>query len=188
MSKFSINLPCKPYVRRFLELNYGSPVDFTKDKTLYIEFRNKLERNLKHNDVYYGKLKMCRYTSTVEIKITESDFYRYGWELSKTEMVNFNTVIESRVKIFMYIIVSTRLSFGKSLTDCVSYFQDKYGFPEEVWPKESIIKDCNRNLTVTKNDIVDNISSLIDKITIAKLSEKKTISHKCKKVYEATTI
>lgn len=184
MAKFSIHVPCKPYAKHFLELNYGSPVDFSKDKTLYNEFRHNLERNMKHNDNYYNKLKMSKYSETVEIRISETDFYRYGWELSKTEMLNFNAIVESRAKTFMYIIVSTRLALGQNLTDCISYFQDRFGFTEEVWPLESIKKDCQRNLTVSKNEILDSISEMIDKITMAKLYDKRTISHKCKKIYE----
>jgi len=186
MSKFTINIPCKPYVKRFLELNYGSPVDFTKDKTLYIEFRNKLMRPSTRYNNCYDKLKFDRYSETVSIKITESDFYQYGWDLSITDMVNFNVIIESRAKTFMYIIVGTRLSFGQYMTDCIGYFQQKYDFPETVWPKESMIKDCQRNLNITKNEIVNNISEMIDKITIVKLSEKRTISHKLKKEHEST--
>lgn len=188
MSKFSIKIACKPYSKRFLELNYGNPVDFTKDKTIYPDFRKKLARRNTRYDLRYDACKMSRYSNEVEIKITRDDFYRYGWELTKTDAVNFNREIESRAKIFMYVIVSARIAFGMSLTDSVSFFQDAYDFPEDVWPKESIIKDCQRNLTVTKNEILNNISRMIDELSLAKLSVNGTISQNFKKAYEKASI
>lgn len=190
MTKFSLILPCKPYVKRFLELNYGSPVDFTKEKTLYPDFRNKLKREVgsARYDKRYEKLKLCRYTRDVEIKITRDDFYRYGWELNMTDIVDFNRQIESRAKLFMYVIVSGRMSIGVSLTDSIAYFQDTYDFPEEVWPCESINKDCQRNLTVTKNEILNNISRQIDKLSLVKLSANGTISQQFKKNHETANI
>lgn len=188
MSKFSIILPCKPYTKRFLELNYGNPVDFTKDKTLYPQFRKKLQRQNNRYEQRYQNCNFSRYTDSIEVKITRDDFYRNGWELSKTDLVNFNRDIESRTKIFMYVIVSTRMAFGMSLTDSISYFQDAYDFPEEIWPKESITKDCQRNLTITKNEVLNNISALIDKLSLEKLSVNGTISRNFKKAYEKAAI
>lgn len=188
MAKFSIKIPCKPYTKRFLEMNYGSPVDFSKDKTLYAEFRNKLIRPFTKDDTKYQRFKMKNYSETVDIKISEADFYQHGWELTITDIVNFNCIVENRAKTFLYVIVTPRVAFGQSLTECVGYFQDKYNFPESVWPKESIIKDCQRNLPIEKNEIMNKISDLFDKISIAKLSEKRTISLKVKKEYETAKI
>ncbi|MDD3194388.1 MAG: hypothetical protein PHU68_01130 [Paludibacter sp.] len=184
MSKFSIIIPCKTYSKRFLELNYGNPVDFTKDKTIYPEFRKKLQRQNNRYEKRYQDCSFSRYIDSIEVKITRDDFYRFGWELTKTDLVSFNREIESRAKIFMYVIVSTRMAFGMSMTDSIAYFQDAYDFPEDIWAKESIVKDCQRNLSVTKNEILNNISSLIDKLSLAKLSVNETISHNFRKSYE----
>jgi hypothetical protein len=80
------------------------------------------------------------------------------------------------------------MAFGMSLTDSISYFQDAYDFPEEIWPKESITKDCQRNLTITKNEVLNNISALIDKLSLEKLSVNGTISRNFKKAYEKAAI
>jgi len=190
MSKFSIKIPCKPYVKRFLELNYGSPVDFTKDKTLYSDFRRKMNKKTqcRRYDKRYDSLKLTRYSEEVEVKITKDDFYRFGWELSTTDIVDFNRSIEARAKLFMYVIVSSRMSFGMSQIDSILYFQRKFDFPEEVWSTDSINKDCQRNLTIQKNEVLDNISELIDKICLAKLSHTGTISQYYKKQYETAVI
>ena len=178
--KFRITIPCKPYVKRFLELNYGTPVDFTRDQTIYPLFKQKLKRQSTRHDNTYSKLKLEKYSGQVELKINEDDFYNIGWELTTTEIVKFNKEIEGRAKLFMYLIVSTRISFGMNVTDAVRYFQERFGFTEQIWPGESIVKDCQRNLTVHRNEIIQNISELIDKIVIEKLSEKGTTFHRNK--------
>jgi hypothetical protein len=184
--KFSLKIPCKPYVKRFLELNFGAPVDFTKDKSLYPDFRRKLNKDTQSSryDKRYEQCAFTRYKEVVEVKITRDDFYRYGWELTITDMVDFNRQIEARAKLFMYVIVSTRMAFGVSQVDSIAYFQNQFGFGEDIWPAESINKDCQRNLTVQKNEILENISQLIDKISLAKLSACGTISQQLKKMYE----
>lgn len=188
MANFTVVFPCKPYVKRFLEQNYGCPVDFTKDKILYPDFRSKLEKKNFRYEKRYDSLKFTRYTQAVEIRITRDDFYRSGWELSKTDIVNFNRSIENRVKILMYNVVSSQMAFGISQTDSISYFQENYDFPEEVWSKESINKDCQRNLSISKNEIQNNLSKLIDKILLEKLSSTGIISQPYKKRYETHTI
>jgi transposase-like protein len=185
---FSLTIQCKPYVKRFLELNYGTPVNFIKDTSIYPLLRKKLERKSTRYDKKFSGYKQNRYTSVVEIKITRDDFYRYGWELSLTDEVNFNREMEGRAKLFMYTIISTRIIFGMNLTDAIRYFQNRFEFPETVWPAETIEKDCKRNLTVQKNECIEYVSQIIDKITMVKLSEKGTMSHIARKTYENTTI
>lgn len=196
MSKFLVKIPCKPYVSRFMEINYGDPanlnsgkaVDISKDKYLYAEFRSKLEKKSFRHDNIYNKLALKRYSAEISIKITQDDFYRYGWELSKTDIVYLNRIFEGKVKILMYTVVGSHHAMGISLTDSINYFQDKFLFPEDIWPKESIYKDCQRNLCIEKNSISQNISELIDKITVAKLSDNRTILRKTRLMYENNNI
>lgn len=186
--KFSITIPCKPYVKRYLEVTYGTPVDFTKDKSLYPVFRKKLEKPSNKRNSTYKACRLDKYTETVECKILQTDFYEFGWELTITDIISFNKEMEGRAKMFMYLIISSRISFGMAQTDAIRYFQERFDFPEEIWPAESINKDCQRNLTVSKNEIIENISELIDKIITGKLSEKRTICPKLKKAYETANI
>lgn len=186
--KFSITIPCKPYVKRYLEMTYGNPVDFTKDNAIYPVFRKKLEKPNNKRRATYKDCKLEKYTETVCCKILQTDFYQFGWELTTTDIINFNKEIEGRAKLFMYLIISSRISFGMAQTDAIRYFQDRFEFSESVWPAESIYKDCQRNLTVSKNEIIENISELIDKIITGTLSEKKTKCPKINKAYETANI
>ena len=180
MKKFRVILPCKPYVKRFIEQNFGNPADLSKDKDLYNEFRSRLKKQSVKYDHRY--INSERYSEEIEIRITQDDFYNFGWELSKTEIVTLNRKFEARAKTFLYTIVGVKHAMGVSLWDSIEYFQEKYDYPEAIWPKESIYKDCQRNLKIKKNVLSDNISSIIDNICLVKLSANRTISPQVKKL------
>lgn len=188
MEKFLVKIPCKSYVKRFIEINFGSPADLSKDKSLYNIFRSKLEKKSFRNESIFNTYAFSRYSEEISIKISRDDFYRLGWELSKTDIVSFNQILEGRAKMLMYTIVGALTSMGMPRTDSIDYFQEKYMFTEDIWPKDSIDRDCKRNLEISKNEILGNITEFIDKICLAKLSENRTISRKAKTEYENNKI
>ena len=102
--KFNITVPEKPYVKRFLENNYGNPVDFRNHPSENEMFKRMLKKPNYDNDHKY-KNELCKRSHAVEIAISDRDFYRHGWELTKTDIVSF-------VKWLMRSFVSTYISFG----------------------------------------------------------------------------
>ncbi|MCX6231116.1 MAG: hypothetical protein NTZ33_06190 [Bacteroidetes bacterium] len=174
---YLVSLPVKPYVKRFLELNFGDPVDLKKDKKLYNYFR----RCLTKPRLTYDKTRCAEisnyYNENAGIVISEDDFYRYGWELSKTDVVAFGREIEANAKFFMKNIVSfycSHMEFSRS----VRYFQEKYGFTEDIWQYDSIVKDFQRNGLKFKVEFSKEITEKIEKIILLNLSDKRTISTK----------
>ena len=163
MEKFQVNIVCKPYVRRFIELNYGSPAELSKDRDLYAYFRSKLHKKTFKNDKRYSST-LQKYSAEIAIKINRDDFYRYGWDLSATDMIAFNLMLERKTKDFLYNKVGIQIAFGSSLSESISSFQKKYGFTEDVWAKESIYKDCQRNLGINKVEIREYLSKMMGKL------------------------
>lgn len=194
MSKFLVNFPCKPYVKRFLEVNYGNPdslssncsIDISKDKFLYSEFRQKLKKKSFRRDSMYPTF--TKYSESVNIVISKDDFYRYGWELSVTDSVYLNKILENRCKIFMYTIVGARVAIGMTLASSIDDFQEMFSFTEDIWQKESIYKDCQRNLNIERNMLSQQISQLIDKICMDKLSINRTTCRNLRRLYENNII
>jgi hypothetical protein len=170
-----LSLPVKPYVKQFLILNYSNPINLKKDKKLNNFFRACLTKPCyRYDKLRYAEISEY-YSETVDITISDDDFYRYGWELSKTDTVRFGREIESNVKFFMKHIISfytTHMELSKS----VKKFQEKYGFTEDIWQYDSIIKDFQRNALKMKIDFSIEITEKIEKIVLVNLSEKKTIS------------
>lgn len=178
-----MNLPCKPYVKRFIEQNFGDPADFSRDEELYDNFRSMLTKNNNRQDRYYSKLFLDKYSDSIRIKITDDDFYRYGWEIPLADMIKLNKKIECRVKILVHTVISSQLAFGFTTSLCVDYFQQQFDYPEDIWKKESIIKECQRNMSVNKKVFQKNMVSNIHQIIVDKLGDANIISRKAGKKY-----
>ncbi|MFZ4401473.1 MAG: hypothetical protein ACOYO1_15665 [Bacteroidales bacterium] len=175
--QYTVTLPVKPYVKRFLEINYGDPVDLTTDKKLYNYFRRCLIKPCNTYDKTRCIKYSMFYTENVNIIISEDDFYRFGWELSKTDIVGFGREIESNAKFFMKNIVSF-YSSHMELSKAIKLFQFKFGFTEDIWQYDSIVKDFQRNGLKLKIEFSTEITEKIEKIILLNLSEKRTVSTK----------
>lgn len=123
---------------------------------------------LKHPGTYYS----CK----VEVIVSESDFYRYGWELTKTDVVAFNSEIEGKVKSLMRSSVELFENM-MSQKEAIIRFQETFGFTEDVWAYESIKKDYYRsvvpNRVSIKNEMMDHIAKKISHKYMEILSFKK---------------
>lgn len=93
--RFVCWLPCKPYVRQFLLYNFNAPddtwdeiVNLSSDKELQNDFLSRLSKRGRYENRYRN---LYRYTANVAVEIRRDDFYRYGWALSNTEAVAFET-------------------------------------------------------------------------------------------------
>lgn len=176
-------LSCKPYVKRFIEQNFGNPADFSRDDELYDFFRSVLRKNNNRQDRYYSKFFLDKYSESIRIKIADDDFYRYGWEISMSDMISLNKKLECRVKILAHTVISSQLAFGFTISSSVGYFQVQFEFPEDIWKKESIIKECQRNMMFDKKIFQKNIVNNIHQIIVEKLSTTNLLSKKASRKY-----
>lgn len=175
--RFSLEIPCKKYVKAYLENNCGHPVNLQHIPELMEEFRRGLAKMPCHKD----SKKPGLYEDSVTIIIPPNFFYRYGWELQQEHIRDLNRIIEIRVKFLMRQYVSLNHSMGVPIATCIREFQDKFGFPEPVWSYESIKKDYDRNGLNNSINILKNLKQEIDKIFLSNLSELGTVSKKFKK-------
>lgn len=141
--KFNITVPVKTYVKRFLENNYGNPVDFRNHPRENEMFKRMLKKPNFGKEHMYRK-ELCLHVHTIEIVISERDFYRHGWELSKTDIVSFGKHFEKNAKWLMRSVVSTYISFGIPINIAINKFQTRFQLEEEYWPFDSIKKDFFR--------------------------------------------
>ena len=112
--KFNVSVPVKPYVKRFLENNYGSPVDFRGHPREKEMFDRMLKKQCYDREHMY-KNELCRQTHEVVIAISDRDFYRHGWELSKTDIISFGKHFETLAKWLMRTVVTTYVSYGMAV-------------------------------------------------------------------------
>ena len=140
---FFVTIPVKLYVKRFLENNYGNPVDFRKFPREHEMFKRMLKRPNKNYDVMYP-VKSLKKPDYVEVVISDHDFYRFGWELSRTDIVAFGKYFESRAKWVMRTVIGSYVSFGAPLDRSINLVQQRFAMGEEYWPFDSIKKDFYR--------------------------------------------
>jgi hypothetical protein len=178
---FTISIPVKPYIKRFADLNFGAPADLSGDKELH----KFVLRSLKKPDTRYEyRYKEKSYTDTIEVLISEDYFYRYGWELSKTDMVTFCSLLENRAKTMMRTVVGIYKAVGLPQYIAINKFQEKFNFTEDVWSFDSIKKDFYRNAPQEKINFDSEIFVKIDRLILENLSVRGTVSHKLIKEYE----
>lgn len=174
---FTIKVPCKKYVKTYLEINCGTPVDLKHLPDLLDEFRRGLDKKPCHRET--SELANCE--DTVVIIIPPDMFYRYGWELNKENILDFNRKVEKKVKFFMRQYVAVNKSLGIPVANCIREFQEGFGFNEPVWSYESIKKDFDRHGQVPELKIIRELKTELNKILLDNLSDLGTISKKLKK-------
>ena len=86
MNYYTITVAVKPYIRAFLENNFGSPVDIRKDP----ELNNIVEFLLKEGATRLDKTLQIKYPDSVCIRISRDTFHRYGFTLTKTATRRLN--------------------------------------------------------------------------------------------------
>ena len=181
--KFTVSIPVKPYVKRFLEINYGTPVDFTQNTQGNKFFQSLLRKPNTCDDKKYPDT-ICTYTEVVEILISEHDFYRYGWELTKTNTVAFGKYFEDKAKAMMRSIIGVNIGLGIPINKSIERFQKRFRFDEDVWHYEAIKKDFYRHGQIELVDFEDEIFIKIEKIIVRNLYDLGTVSKQLIKQYE----
>lgn len=173
--KFDVIIPVKPYVKRFLENNYGAPVDFHSHPRENDLFLRMLKKPCYLKDHMYQP-DLGKYTSFVTVKISERSFYRHGWELSKTDIIAFGKHFERNAKMLMRSIVGIYISFGIPTNTAISKFQIRFKMEEEYWPYDSIIKDFSRYKNINEIDFNHHAYQHIEELILLNMSNAGILS------------
>jgi len=181
--KFTVQIPVKPYVKKFIESNYGSPVNFACHPEEMLLFHHLLKEPSYRRDLYTNDL-LTPYSEILEIFISEDEFYRYGWELSKTNVIVFGKFFETRAKFFMRNIVGVYRGLGLPIFRSIARFQKTFNFDEDAWKYESIKKDFYRHGNTRHIDFDNEIYHKIENIILDNLYDSGTICHRLKKQHE----
>lgn len=176
---FSIEIPCKKYVKAYLEINCGTPVNLQHLPAVMEEFRRALCRKPEHRE----SAPVAEYKDKVKVIVPSDMFYRYGWEMNRENELDFNRKVEQQAKYFMRQYVSVNSSIGVPVAICIREFQEKFGFHEPIWSYESIKKDFDRHGKVPEMKTLRDLRAEINKILLDNLSELGTVSKKLKKEY-----
>ena len=160
---FFVTIPVKLYVKRFLENNYGCPVDFRKFPKEHGMFKRMLKKPCNHYDKMYPS-ESIKKTDFVEVVISGDDFNRFGWEISRTDVVAFGKYFENHAKWVMRTVISSYVGFGAPVDRSILLFQKRFCMEEEYWPFDSIKKDFYRLRTSIDIDMNEHIFKHIESV------------------------
>jgi hypothetical protein len=176
----TINILVKPYVKRYLINNCGNPADLSKLPKVQSLFKRLLRKPL----FRFESLKIPDHACYVSIQISNDTFSRYGWEMTRTGMMQFNSEIEAMIKFIMRTYITHRAALGYTVAKCVRDFQTWFDMPEDVWSWDAIYKDLYRHTDITKDREIESFLKQMDKklnkLFVENLSALGTISKQYK--------
>lgn len=167
MDIYTVKISVKPYVKAYLESNFGSPVDFRNDT----ELTGIINIMLKSGCAHLDRIVLANLAEKVEIRISKDTFYRHGYTITRTDTLRFNSLIEERIKFYSRMYISYHNSIGDSITKCIRDFQELYGFSEDVWSYDSIKKDYQRHGSSAVKTITNNFKADFHNIFMERLSQ-----------------
>ena len=185
--RMAVWVPCKGYVKRWLLANYNSPddnwaelVNLSPNRELAEDFRRRLIRGEARRD----NSVRGRYTTQVAIEISMDTFNRYGWMLSPTETLHFNSRLERDVKQVLHTYSAMLSVTGMSIAERIKRFRKATGITENDWDTDSIRKELQRNAKVNGDDGFELICKKMEQKCWAVLSKSGHITEQGKELYE----
>ncbi len=174
--KFTLQIQVKPYVKKFIENNYGAPADFTNFPAESAHLFKLLRKpSYRRNSIITES--MNTYSEILEILISEDTFYRYGWELTKTNTIVFGKHYENQLKFFMRTYIAIYTGLGLPLFLSIHKFQQAFDLPEDYWKYDSIKKDFYRNKFKHDINFNNQLLNSIENIILGNLSDLGTNCH-----------
>ena len=185
--RMAVWVPCKGYVKRWLLANYNRPddnwaelVNLSPNRELAEDFRRRLIRGEARRD----NSVRGRYTTQVAIEISMDTFNRYGWMLSPTETLHFNSRLERDVKQVLHTYSAMLSVTGMSIAERIKRFRKATGITELDWDTDSIRKELQRNAQINSDDDFEHICKKMEQKCWAVLSKSGHITEQGIELYE----
>lgn len=136
----TIELPVKPYIRNYLEVNFGKPVKLTRESHVGKFFFLLTESTSRRHDKKYSP-----YKDRVNIVITENAYLRNGSLITPTGIMDFNNFMEDLIKIQLFTYIDAlRESSTINLKSAFERYRDKFEIDESSFSYENIKKTYYR--------------------------------------------
>jgi len=173
---FTCQIPVKNYIKTYIENNCGSPANLSglpEINDLFVDL-------LKYPRFNRDKQSKCNYSSIVTLNISSDTFYRYGWQLSKTDIVRFNQKCEAMIKFNSRHFIMANNSLGIPVSTCIREFQSMFKFDEDTFTYEAIRKDFDRHGKKVPIKFIRDFKAELNIILLDNLSSFGTLSNSFK--------
>lgn len=145
----TIEIPVKPYIKRYLEKHFGNPVNLSGVRGLNDFFCLLLEKQSQRFD---KRSTLNLYSENIKVVITRDVFYRYGWTMTSTSIVSFNSLFEFLIKTRSRDIISVRKKEARmKVASSIRQFQIDFDFDEDNFGFDAIKKDLQRHTDIFNN-------------------------------------
>lgn len=192
--RFVIWVQVKPYVKKYLLQNYRvidpdwpELVNVSRDNELRIFVTSRLEKPCHRRDKQTEASNSKR-TALLAVEISEDNFYRNGWSLSPSDEFAFDKAVSIRCETMLMVLLSGFYMFTGNLMESIRRFYTVTGFTDDDWPTDSIRKKWQRDSTVLKITLNDDIIQKNTSFLLGRLSKNGTISQAAKEEYEKNLV
>lgn len=145
LSMYTVTIKVKPYVKKFLENKFGTPVNFPADGVSHgAHYYNMLQRMLAKPSTRYDNDRSGRnyaendYLVPMKVQISAYLFYHFGWELTETDQMAFNSFCEGIIKELLYYSVILNGSYCNKIISGIRNFREISGLTEDDYPHDTI--------------------------------------------------
>lgn len=140
---YLVTIKVKPYVKKYLENEFGSPIRFP-DKPNGSHYYSMLAKMLTKPSVKYNNDRSGRqyaenkFMVETKIEISAYLFYSYGWEISTTDQMAFNSFVEGILKELLLICVKVNSNYCNKMISGIRNFREITGLTEDDYAHDTI--------------------------------------------------
>lgn len=145
LSMYTVTIKVKLYVLKFLENKFGTPVNFPADGVSHgAHYYNMLQRMLAKPSTRYDSDRSGRnyaendYLVSMQVQISAYLFYHYGWELTDTDQMAFNSFCEGIIKELLCYSIMLNGSYNNKIISGIRNFREITGLTEDDYPHDTI--------------------------------------------------
>lgn len=132
--KPTVTFYCKPYVKHWLEWQFGKQVELPRRSNLLKLVLNCLSKKYFRS----GEYDLKQYPAKVEITVSQHDLTIYGNCISLQLQHNLNNLFESEIKTYLHTYIYAHKLRGVTIGKAILLFQTQFGFADEIFPAETI--------------------------------------------------
>lgn len=136
----TVTLYCKPYVARWLQLQYGNtekpeqPLKLPRKSAFKYSFLNSLSKKFHASRDY----NISTYPSAVNFQLHVNDQVQHGTSI-QPQLHNFiNHTIEENLKNQLFIYIYSHCIKGVTVDKAIQLYQTNFGFTDDVFSTSAI--------------------------------------------------
>ncbi|MFL5786729.1 MAG: hypothetical protein ACJ748_01640 [Flavisolibacter sp.] len=163
LSTYSLNVPCKGYIKKYFSCLYGDPVtlDHKTDfgDTIFTKMTARPLYRLNHHNINQAFL---FFDSQLKFQLPADFFYRIDLELTKQQIYNINRYLENCFRADLFMIINCATFFGVEIRTTIEAFARKHEIIlEEDITYEALQKSYYRykKSSVAKNNFLVQMNS-----------------------------